>query len=336
MLDTLTFASRQPASLVRSAAGAIELVGRSAAILRIHELIRHASASDAAVLLVAEHGIDVESVARELHQRGKNPGGPFIAVDAATENGHVESDLFGGASNDGLDLETIAASGRLADARGGTLFLREVGELPASVQARLARILRDGEASMDGEAVAVTFRLIASASPGIDADAHARRFRADLYRRLSTCRIDVPALRDRADDIPALASRILDDLCQARGLTPRGFTQAALALLAALTWPGNLGELQAVLERVVADVPADLIQIEHLFPAISLDRAPARFVPTGNLKEARLRFEREYIAAVLEHHDWKMSDAAKTLGIQRPNLYRKARQLGITLTRATE
>jgi two-component system nitrogen regulation response regulator NtrX len=189
---------------------------------------------------------------------------------------------------------------------------------------------------MDGQPVAMTFRLIASAAPGIDADAHARRFRADLYRRLSTVRIDVPALRDRADDIPALASRILDELCQARDLPPRGFTQAALALLAALTWPGNLGELQAVLARVVADVPADLIQIEHLFPAISLDRAPARFVPTGNLREARLRFERDYIAAVLEHHDWKMADAAQTLGIQRPNLYRKARQLGITLTRATQ
>ena len=104
MPDTLTFASRRPASLVRSAGGAIELVGRSSAILRVHELIRRASASDSSVLLVAEHGIDVESVARELHQRGKNAGGPFIGVDVATENGRLESELFGGGSSDRHDL----------------------------------------------------------------------------------------------------------------------------------------------------------------------------------------------------------------------------------------
>src|SRR5437763_13347837 len=98
MPDTLTFASRRPASLVRSPGVAIELVGRSSAIVRVHELIRRASAGDAPALLVAEPGIDVESVARELHQRGKNPAGPFIAVDAAGENGHLELDLFGGSS----------------------------------------------------------------------------------------------------------------------------------------------------------------------------------------------------------------------------------------------
>ena len=91
-----------------------------------------------------------------------------------------------------------------------------------------------------------------------------------------------------------------------------------------------------MISRVVAEVASDTIQIEDLLPAIRLDRAPAPFVPIGNLREARLRFERDYIASVLQHHGWRMADAAQTLGIQRPNLYRKARQLGITLTRATE
>jgi DNA-binding NtrC family response regulator len=94
--------------------------------------------------------------------------------------------------------------------------------------------------------------------------------------------------------------------------------------------------LQRVIERVVADVTSDVVQVEHLLPALQLDRAPAPFVPAGNLREARLRFERDYIAAVLQHHGWRMADAARTLGIQRPNLYRKARQLGIMLTRIVE
>jgi DNA-binding NtrC family response regulator len=211
-----------------------------------------------------------------------------------------------------------------------------VGELPASVQVRLARLVRDGEASIDGHPVAVSFRLIAGATPGIDGDADARRFRLDLYRRLCSSRIDLPPLRDRLEDVPALAIRTLEDLGGAERTVPRGFTQAALVLLSALTWPGNLAELRRVIERAVGDVPSEVIQIEHLLPALQLDRTSPTFVPAGTLKEARLRFERDYIAAVLQHHGWRMADAAHTLGIQRPNLYRKARQLGIALTRVTE
>jgi DNA-binding NtrC family response regulator len=103
-----------------------------------------------------------------------------------------------------------------------------------------------------------------------------------------------------------------------------------------LSWPGNLAELRNAIERAVADTRDDVIQIEHLLPALKLHRAPAPFVPIGNLREARLRFERDYISAVLQHHEWRMAAAAQTLGIQRPNLYRKARQLGIPLTRLTD
>ena len=106
--------------------------------------------------------------------------------------------------------------------------------------------------------------------------------------------------------------------------------------MASLTWPGNLGELRAVLARVAAAARGETIQIEELLPALQLDRAPAPFVPTGSLRDARLRFERDYIAAVLQHHGWRIADAAHTLGIQRPNLYRKARQLGIPLPRTSE
>jgi DNA-binding NtrC family response regulator len=229
------------------------------------------------------------------------------------------------------DLECVSSDSRVAAATGGTLFLQNVTELPAGAQARLARIARDGEVRIEGVSVATSFRLVASACPGVDAEVHAHRFRADLYRCLSAVRIDVPPLRERAEDVPVLAGRLLEEICGARGVKPRTFTRAALALLTALTWPGNLAELRGVIERVVANSRDDVIQVEHLLPALQLERAPAPFTPSGNLREARLRFERDYIAAVLQHHGWRMGDAARTLGIQRPNLYRKARQLGIPL-----
>ena len=117
---------------------------------------------------------------------------------------------------------------------------------------------------------------------------------------------------------------------------PRVFTAAALALLGAMSWPGNLAELREIVERAAAGSPSDAIPVEALLPTLRFDRAPATFTPEGTLREARQRFEHDYIAAVLAHHGWRIAEAAQTLGIQRPNLYRKARQLGIPVTRTSE
>ena len=319
-------------------ASPLELVGHSPAITRAQELVRRAAAMDGGVLLTAEPGAAVESVARELHARSRRASGPYVIVEcAAVDAARADRLLFGSPAQDApTDLESISGDGRVAAARGGTLFLQDAAELPAAAQARLARIARDGEMRVDGVQAAAALRFVASASPAIDADVNAHRFRMDLYRRLSSTRIDLPPLRDRAEDVPALATWLLDDICDAHGVARRSFTQAALALVGALTWPGNVGELRTALERVVTDAREDIVQIEHLLPALQLRRVPAAFTPAGNLREARLRFEREYIAAVLQHHGWRMMDAAQALGIQRPNLYRKARQLGIPLTRVAD
>ena len=343
--DTLTFADARSARQASVRSGAVELVGRSHAISRVQELLRRAAGSDLCTLITGEPGSAVESVARELHARSRRSDTPFVLVDCgAADTGSIDRLLFGsapdlsagsGPRNEAADLEPVTRDSCMAAAIGGTLFLQDVSELPASTQARLARIARDGEVRIDGAAVATMCRLIASASPGLDADVHAHRFRGDLYRRLSATRIDLPPLRDRAEDVPLLAQRLLDD-CAKAGSPARSFTQTALALLGALTWPGNFAELRDAIHRVVAETDVAVIQVEHVLPALQLLRAPAPFVPSGNLREARLRFEREYIAAVLQHHGWRMADAAQTLGIQRPNLYRKARQLGIPLARLSE
>jgi len=333
MADPLSLAGTRPTRLVRT--GALELVGRSTAIVRVHEFVRRLAAVDGGVLVVAERGADVESLARDLHARSRSASAPFVAVDCGADG--LDRLLFGEPAGEApTDLESVSADSRVAAACGGTLFLQGIGELPAAVQARLARVARDGEVRIDGEPVATAIRVIAAASPGIDADVQANRFRGDLYRRLSASRIDLPPLRDRADDVPPIANRVLDDLCAEQAASPRTFTQAALALLAALPWPGNVAELREVVERVVSRTEAVTLQVEHVLPALQLDRAPAAFVPVGTLREARLRFEREYISAVLQHHGWRMAAAAQTLGIQRPNLYRKARQLGIPMGRVSE
>jgi DNA-binding NtrC family response regulator len=338
MADPLMLAEPRTARFLRSAEGAVELVGRSPAIARVQELIRRGATADGGTLLTAEAGSGVEDVARELHQRGRTPGAPYVTVSCdASDPGSVDRVLFGHLTGEGpTDLEPVSADSAIASARGGTLYLHNVTELRASAQAQLARIARDGEVRIDGAPVATALRLVASAQPGIDGDVHAHRFRGDLYRRLSAVRIDLPPLRERPEDVPALAVRLLQDRCASAGCAPRTFTQAALALFGALTWPGNLAELRTAVERIVADGVDEVIQIEHVLPALQLHRAHAPFVPSGNLREARQRFERDYIASVLQHHDWRMAPAAQALGIQRPNLYRKARQLGIPLVRVSE
>jgi len=338
MADPFILADARATRFVRPAEGAVELTGRSAAIMRVQELIKRAASLDGGALITAEPGAGVEGVAHELHQRGRASASPFVAVHCdAGDSASVDRLLFGQPAPDlATDLESVAADSAIAAARGGTLYLHSVTELRASAQAQLARIARDGEVRIDGVPVATAIRLIGSAQPGIDADVHAHRFRGDLYRRLSTVRIDLPPLRDRPDDVPALAVRLLEEVCAADARPARTFTQAALALFGALTWPGNLAELRSAIERVLANGVEDVIQIEQILPVLQLHRARAPFVPSGNLREARQRFERDYIASVLQHHEWRMAPAAQALGIQRPNLYRKARQLGIPLVRVSE
>ena len=338
MPDPTMLAEVRAARLVKTSPTPLELVGRSAAIARVQELVRRAALSDSGVLLVADRGADVTSVAAELHARARRAAAPFLQVDCGSgDPSRLDQWLFGPAPEAApVDLEPAARDSQIAASFGGTIFLRDIADLPASVQGRLARIARDGEVRIDGQPVATNLRWIASATPGIESDVQTNRFRNDLYRRLAKSRIDLPPLRDRAEDVPSLAARVLDDWCAARGQAPRTMTHAALALLAALTWSGNLAELRAVVERAAQETGHDVIQIEDLLPALNLERAPARFSPSGQLREARLRFERDYISAVLQHHGWRMAEAAATLGIQRPNLYRKARQLGIPLTRASE
>ena len=306
------------------------------------ELIGKAASSRRHVLIVAEPGLDIEEVAREIHAGGPTASGPFVTVDCpATDPIQVEQDVLGGkparrTRRSSAPLEVVSPDSRLATARGGTLFLMGVNELPASVQVRLAWLLRDGEVRVDGSRrpAKVDVRLIASTVTTLEADVDEGRFRSDLYRQLSRIRIELIPLRQRAKDIPAMVQHLMQDICDAAGVPVKTFTEAALALLSSLPWRGNTRELRAVLERVALAEPEAVAQVEDVLEHVRLDTRSMPIRPNGNLREAKTQFEREYIVAVLRRHGWRMREAADELGIGRTNLYRKARLLGIQRVKA--
>lgn len=313
----------------------LPLAGPSPAADRARTAFAAAVASATPALIVADRGLDAESIATAIHERSR-PGTPLIVVDCAVANAQdVERALFGARARgeSPAELETVSATSAFLRARAGTVYLKQIVDLPAAAQRRLARILRDREVRVSGRRAPVRARVIGDAPESVALEVGEGHFRSDLFRRLSQTCIAIPGLRDRPEDIPAIAARIS---AAVRGGEPSVFTQAALTVLSAPAWPGNLDELRAVLERVLDAAPAGAIRQEDVLAHLPIDGAFARIAPQVSLREARRRFERQYIAAVLEQHDWRMSNAARTLGIERANLYRKTRQLGIARSAPVE
>jgi two-component system nitrogen regulation response regulator NtrX len=225
----------------------------------------------------------------------------------------------------------VSHSSRLFEASGGTLFLQNLPEMPNRVQAKLHRVLRDREAvlSTDRSRLELDIRPIAAVDPGFESAVEEGRLRRDLYDRLSLIRIELPPLRQRREDVPFLANYFLKEICRANGAPIKTLTRSAVTLLAALPWRGNAPELRALLERLVLLTPHGSIRLEDLLAQVRLDSSEITSVGGTTLRDARLRFERDYIAAVVRQHHGRMGDAAQALGIQRTNLYRKLRQLSV-------
>lgn len=311
-----------------AAAIPLALLGASDGAVSARRALELAAGRRTPVLVFAEPGCRPKTVAESLHVRTRAES-PFVAVDCGTAGpADMDARLFGALPRRTLarDLESIGANAAIVTAGAGTLFLEDIDELPASAQRRLARILRDGEVRLAGRKPAVTlpFRLVASTTRDLDTEVREGRFRQDLLRRFAACRLVLPPLRQRAGDLAAIVERMVAEM----GGAPRSFTQPAVTVLAALPWTGNLDELNDVLAKVLGHAGAIVTQ-EDVLGHVPIDGAFARLDLTASLREARRRFERDYIAAVLEHHQWRMSEAARALGIERANLYRKTRQLGI-------
>ncbi len=336
--EQAAFAASQAAQRPTEAMAA-GLIGASPVMLGVMDLVRRAAPGRCGILVCGERGAGRETVARAVHQQGVNRNAPFVKVDCSSPSpDDVELPLFGvvcrrpaGSTPERRRLERISRDSWLAEANGGILFLENVTELPARLQARLVRVLRDREVFFKDTRTPITLdiRPIAAVDLSIATAVGEGRLRADLYERLSLVRIDVPALRRRREDIPLLATHFLRELCLASGKPVKTLTRPALTLLGALPWRGNTRELRALLERLILLVPGGLIRLEDVLAHTQLEGSIEPVGLDATLRQARARFERDYIAAVLQHHRGRIPDAAKALGIQRTNLYRKIRGLNL-------
>ena len=314
------------------------LFAQSAAMRSVVELVRAAAEIRGGVLVAGESGTGRELVARSIHQsseRGEDR--PFVVVNCADGPQALEQRLFGVTADrkqsDGKSMiDRVGRAGAIVQASGGTLLLVNLVEAPARVQARLARLLRDREAQLVEKRATVELdvRPIAVVEPVIETAVADGRVRRDLYERLAQTVIDVPPLRRRREDIPALAVHFLRTASEAQGLPPKTFSRSALSLLTALPWHGNARELQQLVGTLVRSVRRQVIQLDDLLDQASLDGLAARVDPGLTLREAKARFERDCISAMLLRHHGRVGEAAKALGIQRTNLYRKVRQLNVS------
>jgi DNA-binding NtrC family response regulator len=270
------------------------------------------------VLIVGEHGTGREHLAQVIHAHGGHAQA-HTTVDCS----HLAAaDL----SPDEIARFERDVSAAIADPR--PLFLRNVSDLPLAAQGSLERSFVQRELVSGGDAPA---RVVASAEPSIGESVERKLFRRDLFERLAVVRIDLPPLRQRPQDVVLLASVFLKDACRQHGLGPKTFSPSARALLTALPWLGNARELRLLTERLALLVSRGVVHLEDLLAEIRLDGAETSARAGGTLRQARERFERDYILSVLQRHRLRVGEAARELGIERTNLYRKIKQLRINV-----
>jgi DNA-binding NtrC family response regulator len=307
------------------------LVGRSGGMLSVYKQIALACASDAPVLVTGETGTGKELVARAIHRHGPRAARSFVPVNCgALPEGLLESELFGHVR--GAFTGAVAdKKGLFEEARGGTIFLDEIGEMSPALQVRLLRTLELGEVRPVGSprATSVDVRVVAATHRDLERAAREGSFRQDLFYRLHVFAIRIPPLRERREDIPLLAAHFLADLAS-RDREVASLTPAAVAALAAFDWPGNVRELQNTLERLVVEARGGTIDVADLPPAFRERKAPLEeplFAGLPSLEEMEKRYLRHVLAAVKGNR----SRAAEALGIDRRTLYRMAERFGLNL-----
>jgi two-component system nitrogen regulation response regulator GlnG len=333
----------------RKASPGERLVGRSPALLEVFKTIGRVAASDVSVLITGESGTGKELVARAIHQASARSEGPFVAVNAAAiPRELLESELFGherGAFTGAVE----SRPGRFREARGGTLFLDEIGDMPVDLQAKLLRVLQSGEVTSVGgrRPEHVDVRIIAATHRDLDAAVRDGRFREDLLYRLRVVPIEIPPLRERGEDVAALAQHFVARYAEELGTGPRVLSPDALERLLAHPWPGNVRELENAIKRALVLSTGEVLAPDAFAflapPAAApgeggpgLEGLVAREVDGAlaagerDLYEAVLRrIERPLLERVLAHTGGNQLRAAALLGINRNTLRKKLTELGI-------
>jgi two-component system, NtrC family, nitrogen regulation response regulator NtrX len=305
-----------------------EMIGSSAAIQHVLQQATQVARSDVSVLLAGESGTGKELLAAHIHRHSPFASGPFVKVNCAAIPAElIESELFGhekGAFTGAAALRR----GKFELADGGTILLDEVGDLHEASQAKLLRILQDGELQRVGgeQPIRVAVRVVSATNRRLEDRIATGTFREDLYYRLSVVPIRVPALRERLEDISELVPYFLAEFCTRNNFRPREIDPDVVPILQRYPWPGNVRELRNVVERMAILTSGDRITGESIPLEIRQARASR---PLAGLQEVRDTAERERIRQALDQTDWNVSGAARLLGTERTSLHKRIRALGL-------
>jgi two-component system nitrogen regulation response regulator NtrX len=323
-------------SLKRAAEVRHQMVGESQALRQVWDAIKRAAPTNATVLLLGESGSGKELVARSIHRNSLRSRERFVQVNcAAIPEELIESELFGHEKGS-FTGATEKQIGKFEQADRGTIFLDEVGDMSPKTQAKVLRVLQEGEVERLGSArtIKVDVRVIAATNKDLDAEIEKGTFREDLYFRLSVIPIRVPTLRDRREDIPALVKHFADLFSRDNNRRPQRFTQAALEYLQKARWKGNVRELRNTVERLIIMTPGEVIDADDLRDIVRLESKTA--VPDnekerpGTLREFKESAERTFLVGKLRENNWNISKTAEVIGTPRSNLYKKLEQYGIS------
>jgi DNA-binding NtrC family response regulator len=318
---------------LRRRVGRHELVWKSDAMKRVMAQVDRVAQSESRVCILGETGTGKELVARALHERSARCERPFVSVNcAAVPSELIESELFG--HEKGAFTGAAARHlGKFEQANGGTLFLDEIGDMPPAMQAKLLRLLQEGELERIGgeRPIVVNTRVIVATHRDLEALVQKGTFREDLYHRIFVFPLLIPPLRERTGDVPVLAEHFAGLVADQNGWKRRGFTPDALAELASYAWPGNVRELRNVVERLLlltdgavdVDTVRDVLTSKHV--------KSSTHTGSGTLASRVDAFERDVVLSELSAHGHRVSETARALGLERSHLYKKCQQLGIDL-----
>jgi two-component system, NtrC family, nitrogen regulation response regulator NtrX len=305
------------------------MIGASPVFKAVVEQATLVARSDARVLLMGESGTGKELLAAHIHRESPFAAGPFVKMNcAAIPTELLETELFGHEKG-AFTGAGGARRGKFELADGGTLFLDEVGDLHETAQAKLLRVLQEGEFHRVGgeQPIRVSVRVISATNRDLACMVSERRFREDLYYRLCVVPIRVPPLRERPEDVRLLVEYFLDEFCRRNNFKAKAIDEEVFPLLAKSSWPGNARELRNVVERMAILTSGERLTVESVPLEIRVPKEPAI---RSTVQEARDAAERDHILRALEAVNWNVSSAARTLGMERTNLHKRIRALGLS------
>ena len=322
---------------LRHRLGKHELVGAGPAMKKLTAQIERVGASETRVCILGETGTGKELVARAIHEKSPRRENAFITLNCAAVPAElIESELFGHEKGS----FTGAAGrhlGKFEQAEGGTLFLDEIGDMPLSMQAKLLRVLEEGEVERVGgeKPIKVNVRVIVATHRNLEELAKKNEFRPDLFHRIYVFPLFLPPLRERAEDFPDLVEHFARQVAAQNGWKEKLFSTEAIAALRKYSWPGNVRELRNIVERLVLLAAEDTISAEEVRMVLPGGETASSGGKTetgqGTLLERTEAFEREVLLGEIRRHNFHMTNVARALGLERSHLYKKCQQLGIDL-----